>query len=82
MTLGIICKRYHMIYFILHFLFQFSSLMDEHVGAKFDSIGLNAMANKDNSRKLSFAIHCMFNSKGSTLVETLGKVRRVQHFQA
>ena len=30
---------------------QFSSLMDEHVGAKFDSIGLNAMANKDNARK-------------------------------
>ncbi|XP_033629426.1 CCAAT/enhancer-binding protein zeta-like [Asterias rubens] len=28
---------------------EFSSLMDEHVGAKFDSIGLNAMANKDNA---------------------------------
>ncbi|XP_038072284.1 CCAAT/enhancer-binding protein zeta-like isoform X2 [Patiria miniata] len=28
---------------------EFSSLMDDHVGAKFDSIGLNAMANKDNA---------------------------------
>ncbi|XP_022088681.1 CCAAT/enhancer-binding protein zeta-like [Acanthaster planci] len=28
---------------------EFSSLMDEHVGAKFDSISLNAMANKDNA---------------------------------
>ena len=32
-------------------VFQFGSLLDENAGSKFDSIGLNAMANKDKAGK-------------------------------
>lgn len=32
-------------------LFKFGHLLDENMGSKFDNIGMNAMANKDNASK-------------------------------
>lgn len=31
--------------------FKFGHLLDENMGSKFDNIGMNAMANKDNASK-------------------------------
>lgn len=33
------------------FLLKFGHLLDENIGSKFDNIGMNAMANKDNASK-------------------------------
>ena len=33
------------------FLLKFGHLLDENMGSKFDNIGMNAMANKDNASK-------------------------------
>ena len=33
------------------FFFKFGHLLDENMGSKFDNIGMNAMANKDNASK-------------------------------
>ena len=38
-------------YLMLSLMLQFSHLIDENTGSKFDMIGSNAVSNKDNSRK-------------------------------
>ena len=53
---------------ILCLMLQFSHLIDENTGSKFDMIGSNAVSNKDNARKSSFSLQCALSNSFATLM--------------